>query len=212
MFLSLGVDLSNLSINFAKSIVSRWDLKGKAHFAHGSAEEVVEYLKTYPGDVKLVMLQFPTPYRFDTTPADGMESVVNQGKCNQQLPSDAFSGFMVTRRLLQLSRNVLNESDGKLLLQSNVEDVAVHMRDIAQMEEFHPIPAPTYVDETPTTKDLPQRTIKWINSGGDRANGKIWSSESFLPALGATETEIACTLNGTPIHRILMKPGGNTRT
>ena len=185
-------------------------MNGKAHFVHGSAEEVVEYLKTYPGDVRLIMLQFPTPYRFDATPANGMVSVVNQGQFNQQLPIDAFSGFMVSRRLLQFSRNVLDETDGKLLLQSNVEDVAVHMRDIAQMEEFEPIPAPSYVNETPAT--VHQRTIKWIKSGGDRTISYVWSSEYFLPALGATETEIACTLNGTPIHRILMKPGCNTTT
>ena len=187
-------------------------MSGKAHFAHGSAEEVVEYLKTYPGEkVKLVMLQFPTPYRFDATPTDGMESVVNQGNFNQQLPIDAFSGFMVSRRLLRLSRDVLDKTDGKLLLQSNVEDVAVHMRDIAQMEEFEPIPAPSHVNEAPIF-EVPQRTIKWINSGGERAIGSGWSSESFLPDLGATETEVACALNGTPVHRILMKPSVKTTT
>eukprot|EP00979_Chaetoceros_neogracilis_P003792 scaffold659_cov260-Chaetoceros_neogracile.AAC.6 len=203
----LGADLSNLGINFASSITARWDLRSNVHFTVGSAEDVMDQIKdSYPGSVELCMIQFPTPFRFKDKSDEGLASVVNQG--NQQLPTDAFSGFMVTQRLLESVRNTLNPECGRLLLQSNVEDVAVFMNKLASDISFETLPAEKCVEKIEEGKDgMPQRTQKWISLGSERAKGLMWSAETFLPSKkGATETEVACSLNGTPVHRVLLKP------
>lgn len=202
----LGADLSVLGINFASSISARWNLQSNVHFAVGSAEDIMDQVaKTYPGSVELCMIQFPTPFRFNDNPDEGMPSVVNQG--NQQLPTDAFSGFMVTQGLLESARDALNNDSGRLLLQSNVEDVAVFMNKLASDAMFEPLPAKKSVKQVEEGNDgMPQRTQKWMSLGGERAEGPIWSAETFFPSTkGATETEVACLLNGTPVHRVLLK-------
>jgi len=202
----LGADLSVLGINFASSITARWNLHSNVHFAVGAAEDIMDQVaKTYPGSVELCMIQFPTPFRFNDNPDEGMPSVVNQG--NQQLPTDAFSGFMVTQGLLESARDALNNESGRLLLQSNVEDVAVFMNKLASDAMFEPLQARKSVEKIEEGNDgMPQRTQKWISLGGERAEGPIWSTETFFPSTkGATETEVACLLNGTPVHRVLLK-------
>jgi len=202
----LGADLSNLGINFASSIIARRNLCSNVHFTVGAAEEIMDQIaNTYPGSVELCMIQFPTPFRFKGKPDEGLSSVVNQG--NQQLPTDAFSGFMVTQRLLESARDALNDESGQLLLQSNVEDVAVFMNKLASDNSFEPLPAKKSVEKIEEGKDgISQRTQKWISLGGERAEGLMWSAETLLPSKkGATETEVACLLNGTPVHRVLLK-------
>lgn len=208
----LGVDLSYLGINFASALSERLDSKKNVYFDVIPAEDAMEWIaETYPGKVRLCMIQFPTPFRFNEgKEIDSKEmpqqSVVNQG--NQQLPNDAFNGFMVTRNLLQLTCKALDEVHGRLLLQSNVEDVAVFMKELAIEYGFEVLPARKSVNDIKheLNNPSPQRTQKWVTLGGDRAIGKEWSSESFLTSRGATETEVACLFNGTPIHRVLLKP------
>ena len=206
----LGADLSRISINFASSVAVRWEINNKVHFALSSAEEIMEYvLNTYPGKVQLCMIQFPTPFRFnDETPeSDDKDQVTRLG--NMQLPTDAFSGFMVTKKLLESTVRALDKDNGFLLLQSNCEDVAVFMNRLASESGFVPSPSQTPVLDIRNVSDgaIQQRTRKWIALGGERAAGPIWNSEKVLPsARSATETEVACLLKGTPVHRVLLKP------
>ena len=205
----MGADLSGLAINYASSICDRWkSTQGKTYFTLSSAEDAVDMLKTYPGGVALCMIQFPTPFKFKADEADEplydhyRTSVIHQG--NQQLPSDAFSGFMVTNRLLKSIRSVLTE-DGCILIQSNVEDVAVYMKNLAEEVGFQPLNSPNPVKKLSSSGELPKRTLKWMKLGMKRAEGSIWSSNGILPKRAATETEIACLINKTPIHRCIMK-------
>ena len=55
------------------------------------------------------------------------------GGFNAQLPEGAASDdFMVTENLLSRIHGILSENNnGRLLIQSNCEDVAIHMRNVA---------------------------------------------------------------------------------
>jgi SAM-dependent methyltransferase len=196
----VGVDLSQIGIGYAKGITRRWGLEERAAFVVDSAENLLEYAKQYPGPIELVMIQFPTPYRLDSD-----DDVIKGG--NSQLPTSAVDGFMVSSNLLKLAADLLQGSDGrpggKLIMQSNCEDVAVWMRDIAiNQAGFEIVRLENEVEivqGTPT-----RRTMNWIAMGGERALGPGWSSEPLLPRKGRTETEIACILNGTPVHRCIL--------
>jgi hypothetical protein len=52
---------------------------------------------------------------------------------------------------------------------------------------------------------IPQRTVDYVAMGGERAKGRGWFQREILHSEGATETEVACTINGTPVHRCLLK-------
>ena len=195
----IGGDLSQLCLGYGRGIAQRWGLNGKLQYVHGSALSLLESVESnYPGKVALVMIQFPTPF-----------GVKEYG--NPQLPSDSESGFMVTKELLEVSKRMLEFSHGKLLLQSNCEDVGVTMRDMAENEAgFESVNCPSPVEPFSEASDgslrIPQRSLDWIQSGGKRAKGNGWSSAPLLPACGATETEVSCHLNKTPIHRCLLRP------
>jgi SAM-dependent methyltransferase len=192
----LGGDLSGLTIRFGQGIATRWNLQDRLQYTYASAEDLLNQIDAvYPGPVALVLIQFPTPYRLE-----GKEGG------NTQLPTDLNSGFMASESVMRKTAKLLKKSGGgHLLLQSNCEDVAVTMRNVAAnvgmacIDAVHPV---TSLDEG---ERLPQRTQEWIRLGGERAIGPGWSSLSPLPARCTTETEVACELQNTPIHRCLME-------
>ena len=53
---------------------------------------------------------------------------------------------------------------------------------------------------------IPQRTALYIAMGCERAEGDGWSQEPILPRKGSTETELACQMNETPVHRCIFIP------
>ncbi len=207
----IGADLSQLAVNFASSVSQRWKCQGRVYFALLSAEEVMKkIIDSYPGQVKLVTIQFPTPFSFQENGLEEgikdeiFECITNQG--NKQLPQSAYSGFMVTKRLLDLVKVALKDGSGKLLLQSNCEDVAVLMKNIAVNEiGFLTLDVEKCTHKLENKASLTKRTEKWISVNGERAEGSYWSSIALLPRRGSTETEIACLLNGTPVHRCILE-------
>lgn len=200
----VGVDLSQVGIAYARGITERWKLGDRVAFVVNSAENLLKEAMDYPGPIELVMIQFPTPYRL----------VMNQGikdkrGGNSQLPSTALDGFMVSPKLFELVSTLMNKDEGaqsNLLLQSNCEDVAVYMRSLGIEEAmFRVVPLENEVE---TVQGSPtQRTLNWIGIGGERAEGFGWSADPLLPPKGRTETEIACILNQTPVHRCQLEPG-----
>jgi hypothetical protein len=174
-----------------------------------SAESFMENLiQSYPGSINVCLIQFPTPYQLK--PANA-ESETNG---NSQLPTSARDGFMVTEKLLQLVHQSLSETNGRLLIQSNCEDVAVYMRDVAStsvgfaVENIDRDILQSQSETFPslnTAQRIPQRTADWIAMGGERAEGSGWSKVPILHRDGATETEVSCVLNGTPVHRCVLR-------
>lgn len=209
-----GVDLSGLSIGYANGLSRRWGLGGRLQFFVDNAESFVKrVLDSYPGPVRLCLIQFPTPYRLKL-PRNGInkdKASIHQ-KGNSQLPVDGTSGFMVTRRLLELIHAVLSrgEPGASLLIQSNCEDVAVYMRRMAcekvgyECVQFGDEEPPLEAPGALVTR-TPKRTIDWISRGGERAEGEGWTTQPILPRIGRTETEVACMMNGTPVHRCLLR-------
>jgi len=119
---------------------------------------------------------------------------------------------MVTEKLFELIYSSLHPKRGKLLLQSNCEDVAVWMRKLAcQQVGFTTINNNDVNDDesssssSSTPDRIPQRTLDWVAMGGERAKGQGWFQREILHRKGATETEVTCAINGTPIHRCLLK-------
>jgi SAM-dependent methyltransferase len=195
----VGGDLSQLTIGYGRGIAQRWNVDGKLQFTYASAMDLMNSVKNqYPGKVALIMVQFPTPFK------------LKEAIGNRQLPSDATSGFMVSEGLLKSAADSLNRSNGFLVLQSNCEDVAVTIREMAEdSASFGCIPVPSVVvstAESASSSRTPERTTEWIRQGGTRAVGSGWSLTPLIPSRGSTETEIACQLNETPIHRCLLKP------
>lgn len=78
-----------------------------------------------------ILLQFPSPYRAPSA---------NSG--NLQLPTAVDDdAYMVTTTLVQAVHQTLSPT-GWFIIQSNVEDVAVHARGIAEAEGFYALPDP----------------------------------------------------------------------
>lgn len=194
----LGGDLSLLGTRFGQGIATRWNLKGHLHFTRASAEDLVKEVdRLYPGRIAMIMIQFPSPYRLKESG-------------NTQLPSTAETGFMVSHSLMKQVSSIVSKSDGRVLLQSNCEDVAVTMRDMGKAVGLSPVVArdPVLsVNDMPPHQRTPQRTQEWIRLGGQRALGPEWSRVPLLPTGCGTETEASCAVHETPVHRCILEPG-----
>ena len=194
----VGGDLSQLCVGYARGIAQRWNVDDRLQYTYISAMELLGDIEShYPGEVALIMIQFPTPFQ-----------IKDVG--NSQLPSDSESGFMVSKAVLGSAASLLERSNGYLLLQSNCEDVAVTMRQTAQDSfGFECVNGASLsvksLGDSRSSSRTPQRTLEWIKQEGKRAIGYGWSLKPMIPARGATETEISCRLSGTPIHRCLLQ-------
>ena len=206
----LGVDLSRTAIGFGNALSLRWGIQGKLAYVVGSAEDVLQAVqRTYPGSVCLAMIQFPTPFKLQKVSVENENE--KEAKGNSQLPKHPYSDFMVTNNLLQIARETLS-SRGKLIMQSNVEDVAVYMRDIAESGGFSALAVSNPITSFDQIKArVPQRTKEYAETGGKRALGEGWARDALLPRRGATETEVACLLETTPVHRFVLIPRDYTR-
>mmetsp|Transcript_32192 Transcript_32192/g.78223 ORF Transcript_32192/g.78223 Transcript_32192/m.78223 type:complete len:142 (+) Transcript_32192:1104-1529(+) len=127
--------------------------------------------------------------------------------------------------ILLHSKNKNNGHDGDcyFLLQTNCEDVALVLRDRAKEVGLTLVPSLDPVVATTSSSNeeeeqrlrIPERTVEWLklmnmnNNGEDsspeRAVGPEWSRTALLPPKCATETEVACTIQGSPVHRCLFK-------
>ena len=203
----LGVDLSRTAIGFGNALSRRWNEHGKLAYVVGSAEDVLQAVqRTYPGSVCLAMIQYPTPFKLQKVFDADSENDNEETKGNSQLPKHPYSDFMVTNNLLQIARETLS-SRGKLIMQSNVEDVAVYMRDIAESCGFSALAVSNPITSFDEIKArVPQRTKEYVKTGGKRALGEGWARDALLPRRGATETEVACLLETTPVHRFVLVP------
>jgi len=202
----IGVDLSRLAIGYANAIASRSGVSARLQYVVDSAETFLQTIAAYPGNVHLLLIQFPTPYRLNHQ--SELPTSMPESKGNRQLPKHPYAGFMVTANLFKLARDALLPGSGKLLLQSNCEDVAVYMRKLATEHgafDAVPIPNPLNSFQQSNTR-TPQRTLDYIKMGGQRALGMGWAAGPLLPRRGSTETELACFLETTPIHRCLLVP------
>ena len=214
----LGVDLNHATLRYASGIAHRWNLTGRVAFVHQSSDDLIRaVLATYPGSVALVLVHYPTPYRLPTANQD-------RGG-NSQLPDSADEGFMISDAWMEGIATLLRQRShrggggGYLLLQSNCEDVAITLRDRALAHGFQVVPVDRAAvltlpfpgddddddDDDDTASRISNRTVEWVRRGGERPIGPEWSAVPLLPPRCTTETEVACTVQGTPVHRCLLR-------
>jgi hypothetical protein len=196
----VGVDLGGLGIGYARGLSHRWGVSDRLQFVVDSAEHALSQLESYPGPVQLCLVQFPTPYQLNRT---------KNG--NSQLPISANDGFMVSQNLLLLVKDCIGE--GKVLLQSNCEDVAIYMKTIACRVGLETFDYESQATEAKAPTRIPQRTLDWIALSNPEIRATPgqggWSRGPLLHREGQTETEVACELNSTPVHRCVLRQ--NTR-
>ena len=234
----VGCDLSQLAIRYGRGMAHRWGLEDRLQFCHASVQHVLEQVEhEYSGPVAGILIQFPSPYRL---PVGGEESsFLSSG--NSQLPTDTKSGFMITNDLMMQIVRILTKSQGHLLIQSNCEDVAIHLQKLAKDCGMQNIvldpPNSSSTAKTTAKQDkdvqtpsnhhdnnnngmeerLTERTRRWLELLGDdattmdRARGPEWSSVPLLPPGCRTETEVSCEFNGTPVHRCILRPAPKQR-
>ena len=220
----LGSDLSSKAMQWATSLTMRRGLTGRCQFLHTSTDTLLEYLDKTNADTKLLLLQFPTPYRLqekilsDTcNENEASASSGNKGSgCNEKLPLGPDDpSFMANPEILQqmvhlLKRYQVNhEKEAYLLLQSNCEDVALHLHDcLLSMDlEAKDSECPRYTFDGSA---ISSRTRAWLESQQQslrnmedirRAVGLQWPSRPLIPI--QTETEVSSDHQGTPVHRCL---------
>ena len=199
----LGADYSLNATRWASSLTMRMKLSGRCHFIHASAEALLEYADKADVNVKMILVQFPTPYRLNHDD--------KQGGRNEKLPrSSVDPTFLANETFLDHCAEILTrdevDSERYILLQSNCEDVALQLhesllsRNLVAMDAVRP-------RHTFNGLEVSSRTKSWLQSrDGEhtyRALGRQWSSEPIIPV--ATETEASCSKHATPIHRCLFK-------
>ena len=242
----LGCDLSPQSLRYAQGISSRWNLSTHLAFVRCDALGCVRRLSSYPGPILWAFLNFPTPYQLDAiTSSDEhsdlfVETADISHNCtgsmsagNQQLPK-SMEEFMVTKELVEelVSLLVMKTTPpcSGVMLQSNVEDVALFMEKIfrdsphfnttAGLRDLRfPVEAERCWNviwrssETSGDSDAPMewfaltrpvdclRQQRWVELGGRRVSGPPWLPRNPLRSSVRTETEAAYELEGRPVFR-----------
>mmetsp|Transcript_41507 Transcript_41507/g.88435 ORF Transcript_41507/g.88435 Transcript_41507/m.88435 type:complete len:640 (+) Transcript_41507:108-2027(+) len=196
----VGADLNRAMVNFGNGIISRDKARrvGRVHFLCLSAEDFLTELCSYPGEISLAMINFPSPYRLC-------------GEGNLQLPSKDSDKFMVTKNVL-LSIAELIGREGLFLFQTKCEDLAVHVKNeclsLGAME-FLPIQNSMKNVDIQYEKNgkRPKRVDEWLKVVPfvERAEGFMYSSASLLPKGGRPETEVQCSHDGSVVHRFILK-------
>ena len=147
----LGIDLSGRAIRYANGISNRWGFNGKCAFQYGDCLSGLEWIRDhYAGPVVLVVINFPTPYHIKNVitsnqgddsgsssdnVADNDDNGHSAVQGNAQL-FDSLESFMCNAALFSSIARMFNKLscpniEPCLFLQSNVEDVAVTMRNAA---------------------------------------------------------------------------------
>lgn len=147
----LGIDLSGRAIRYANGISNRWGFNGSCAFQYGDCLTGLDWVRDhYAGPVVLVVINFPTPYHIRnviTTCNLGDDSgsdnnvTDNDDNAHSAVPGgnvqlfDSLESFMCNKQLFSSIASMFNKLslscpsiEPCLFLQSNVEDVAVTMR------------------------------------------------------------------------------------
>mmetsp|Transcript_18295 Transcript_18295/g.26193 ORF Transcript_18295/g.26193 Transcript_18295/m.26193 type:complete len:455 (+) Transcript_18295:40-1404(+) len=220
----LGSDLSSKAMQWATSLTLRRKLDGRCQFLHASTETVLEYLnRSNSVEVKMILLQFPTPYRLlqekiDDDDDEKSDVRKKNNGCNEKLPLGPDDpSFMANPRILEKMVHLINrrpsshcnEKEAYLLLQSNCEDVALYIHDYITSKHHLEAIASAVPRLSFNGMTFSSRTKTWLQNHHakdknlKRALGQQWSCESMIPIM--TETEALCLHQSTPVHRCLFK-------
>jgi len=199
-------------VAFARSVAKRWELPSdQLRFVHCSALDALRAVeRNYDGQVEWILVNFPTPF---ATSNNGRRSG------NSHLPRSVRSReFMANEGLFAAARHCLAArgggglGHGALLLQTQVEDVAVALRGMAEASGWVAVTdgslGPQVASAAASSADawLPRRQLEHVSAGGLRASGPGWLAASPLPERAATETERHYEGEGLRVHRVVLRP------
>eukprot|EP00435_Cladocopium_sp_Y103_P035589 s912_g9.t1 len=194
-FAVLAVDASAHCIRYATALARRWQLpESGAGFVQCGAEEALAAAQSADIDVKWILINFPTPFAVQSDRA-GLSHLPQ---------SFESSDFMANQKMLEDARQCLlaRGPDGHLLVQSNVEDVAVTLRGMAEANRWEAVTDGSLGPERQELQAMPLP-----RSGSPVANSTLlprMASEPLALAghwLARTETEAYYTGESLPIHR-----------
>ncbi|CAJ1336272.1 unnamed protein product [Effrenium voratum] len=224
----LAVDASVHCVNFAAAMACRWRLPADVlQVAHCAAEEALDAARGFGGEVEWILINFPTPFA-------AMEDREAPSSGNSQLPSSVHSAeFMANRELLRKAKGVL-ASGGTLLVQSNVEDLAVTLREIAEAESSQwqsrrlmrhlqsgrRAEGAGWLLGVRKSRDISGRSKRcqvgllsfaqvrdWVSVSATRScTADKEDNRKLQGQLAATETEAYYIGEALPIHRVALRP------
>uniref|UniRef100_A0A7S4F6H1 tRNA (guanine(46)-N(7))-methyltransferase n=1 Tax=Chrysotila carterae TaxID=13221 RepID=A0A7S4F6H1_CHRCT len=197
-FNTLGCDASMAKTRFARGVAARWGKAGAAAFVPASATHTMEWVKAnYTGPVLGVCLLFPTPFKV-------------AGAGNGQLPDE--DEYMVSSVLMGAIANAIRRAGPRawLYIASNVEDVAVSMRRLA---EAHGLTASPHTDcsllreaEPSTLEDA--LSLKYAH-GEDSASSERPNGGDGIHATAAARSAMAgAAAGGGELRRARIAAGG----
>jgi len=178
----LGVDLQPAPMRRAQALVARRSLQHQVQFLCGEAGEALEWiLQRYPGPVRLVAVQFPTPFCQDEVgESEDAVSLKRKGTLYGK------TEFMVQTELVSQIVDAL-QPGGAILLKSQIEPVLESMKE--QFFKHHLFEAPVH-----PASSLESYCVE----------GKFSAlySMPYKP-----ETEVACDISGRPVYTCVLGMG-----
>ncbi|EJK75760.1 hypothetical protein THAOC_02508 [Thalassiosira oceanica] len=193
-----GADVNQHLVNFSSGIVSRDPRRdGRVFFACLEAASLLEHVQKYPGACRMIMCNFPSPYRL--------------GSGNLQLPKE--DQFMITESLLKMVVRTLSK-DGLFLFQTKCEDVAIRVKELClSLGSLTCVKFCHHIDDieseyTSSGSSRPDRVGRWLEMcrpHAERGQGEMFASNPILPREAIPETEVECIVGNNVVHRLLFR-------
>mmetsp|Transcript_49155 Transcript_49155/g.81627 ORF Transcript_49155/g.81627 Transcript_49155/m.81627 type:complete len:545 (+) Transcript_49155:46-1680(+) len=188
----LGVDIDKALLRYPRGIAKRSGFSDRAQFVWAHGIDAVRWVRqNYSGELAWITLNSPTPYVRNSS--------------NVWLPrSPDAEDFLGNSALIAEISLALQQRGGRFLVQSKNEDVAVHMRAVAEKYGLTAVPGPSLgVLEVSTESSVPITSQRNQLYDGPRAIGSGWLSSNPLGVL--SETEAGCEMGGHPVHRCVLE-------
>ena len=193
-----GADVNQHLVNFSCGILSRDPRRdGRVFFARLEAASLLEDVQKYPGACRMIMCNFPSPYRL--------------GSGNSQLPKE--DQFMITEPLLKMVVRTLDK-DGMFLFQTRCEDIAVRVKELCtSLGSLECVKFCNHIDDIESEyvssgSSRPDRVGRWLEMcrpPAERGQGEMFARNPILPREAMPETEVECILSNTVVHRLLFR-------
>lgn len=201
----VGVDLNKDGIRYATAVAKRWELSDRCKHLDMDITHVLKHIINHNLSVECIVVNFPTPY--------GIELLLNKNSSssagNSQLPV-LMDNFLLSNEVVSLIATIMKTNQCFFHLQTNVEDVAVYVKDAMCVDDgIAPYESPSirYINDEGRIKKTERQIRLEEMSVAKRAVGVGYLDGSIMSATarGMTETEVHCIHNNIFVHRLLLK-------
>lgn len=216
----LGIERSAFLVQKAIGMASRLGIDCRVQFISGPVEIVLSEIIKQVGEqcCSTVSCQFPTPF-VATTSNDGDQDIAKQNmltdfqSSNSQLP--ALEGFALSLKVIDLVVKLL-KSEGRFFVQSNTEEIVVHIHKILSQRKPLNGVGVDHVNQLvdidsgdSTLLKISNRSDAWRTYGGSLAEGLGWTtSNPWSMRCGVrSESEVRYEEQSTRLFRLLFEKG-----